>query len=59
MSLTVGDTFANGVDGLHAHFNWAEPLTIVALDAQTYGATRFVVTDRNGRRGYALARIAY
>lgn len=54
VQLTAGATFANGVDGLHAvSFNWAEALTIKHLDSRAYGVTRFIVTDRYGRHGYA------
>lgn len=50
--MTTGETFANG-DGAHcsAH-NWRERLTVERVD-KGYGVTRYLVSDRNGRHGYA------
>jgi hypothetical protein len=58
-TLPAGTTFANGVDGLHAHTNWGETLTIVKRDPQAYGSVRYIVADSEGRRMYAFTAIAY
>lgn len=51
--MTTGQTFING-QAVTAHgFNWAEQLTVVRLDAQSYGVDRYIVRDRHGRHGYA------
>lgn len=48
-----GTHFVNGNE-LHARgFNWHEALTVVSVDPMAYGTTRYVVSDRYGRHGYA------
>lgn len=55
-----GATFRNGLDGLHTNgANWSELMTVVRRDPTAYGAERYIVSDRNGRRAFALTRIAY
>lgn len=51
----TGATFRNGIDGLHCTgANWGALMTVVRIDPNAYGTTRFIVADANGRRGYAF-----
>ena len=53
--MTTGEVFTNGTGPLHAvGFNWHERLTVIRTDTRMYGTTRYLVSDRNGRHGYAL-----
>ena len=57
-TLPVGYVFTNGSNDaqLHAHeFSWHERLTVVRYDVTSIGCARYIVRDRNGRRGYAFA----
>lgn len=50
--VPTGTAFVNGT-GLHSNqFAWSESLTVVRLTTG-YGVTRYVVTDKRGRHGYA------
>lgn len=51
--MSNGQTFRNGIDGLHSHgYNWGERLTVVRQDTG-YGVTRYIVKDNKGSHGYA------
>jgi len=51
--LTPGTRFLNGNAAHSVGHDWRAPLTVVRVDEQSYGVTRYIVADRYGRRGYA------
>ncbi|QQM15373.1 hypothetical protein SEA_POUND_219 [Mycobacterium phage Pound] len=58
VAVMTGQTFANGIDGLHAvGANWAERLTIVRKDESAYGVSRYMTTDKYGAHHWAYGQL--